>query len=268
MPQPNVNELIILGSGTSGSVPVIGCLTADPPTCVTCTSPLPQNTRYNTSCMFRIGEGKNLLVDCGKTFYATALRWFPRYKLRRIDALILTHAHADAYFGLDDLRSWTLGGFVQSHIDVYCSAATMTEVAKTFPYLVDKGAATGGGDLPEFQWHIFEEDKPFLVDACDGVEVTPLPVEHGRYFASGLPFQNLGFRVGDFSYISDCSAIPPSTTKLVQGSKVRVDHLHPHSIMADFSRGIGDRWLEVGATCKSFQHPPGKRIREGIFCHR
>lgn len=222
MAQPHVNELIILGTGTSGSVPVIGCLTDPNPTCRTCTSPLPQNKRLNTSCLFRINDDKNLLVDCGKTFYTTALRWFPKYKLRRIDALLITHAHADAYFGLDDLRSWTLGSFIQPYIDVYCSNSTMVEIAKTFPYLVNKGDATGGGDLPEFRWHAFDEDKPFIIEACDGVQVTPLPVEHGRFFRTGLPFMNLGFRVGDFSYISDCSSIPERTTDLVRGSQVLI----------------------------------------------
>lgn len=171
--------------------------------------------------MFRVND-KNLLVDCGKTFYPTALRWFPKYGLRRIDALLITHAHADAYFGLDDLRSWTLGGFVQPWIDVYCTAPTMAEIAKTFPYLVSKEEATGGGDIPEFRWHTFDENTPFKIPTCDDVEVTPLPVEHGRFLKTGLPFWNLGFRVGPFSYISDCSAIPTRTTELVKGSQTLV----------------------------------------------
>lgn len=241
-----VDEMIVLGTGTSGepctarsvappslacngglrsqtcstagSVPIVGCLTASPPTCPTCTSTAPENTRLNTCALFRIGD-KNLLVDCGKTFYNTALRWFPHHGLRRIDALLLTHAHADAYFGLDDLRQWTLGGFVQDCVDVYCTRATLDEVARTFPYLVDKAMATGGGDVAEFRWHTFDEARPFTIQSCGGVEVTPLPVEHGRFFKTGEPFWNMGFRVGPFSYIGDCSRIPDSTTALVKGSK-------------------------------------------------
>lgn len=204
-----------------GSVPLVGCLTASRPSCPTCTSARPENTRYNTCAVFRIND-KNLLVDCGKTFYTTALKWFPQHGLRRIDALLLTHAHADAYFGLDDLRQWTLGGFIQPYIDVYCTKKTLDEVARTFPYLVNKDLATGGGDVAEFRWHTFEENEPFTVPSCHNARVTPLPVEHGRYFASGDPFWNMGYRVGPFSYISDCSAIPESTTALVRGSKALV----------------------------------------------
>lgn len=201
----------------------VGCLTASPPTCKTCTSTLPENTRYNTSCLFKIND-KNLLIDCGKTFYPTALRFFPKYKIRRIDALVITHAHADAYFGLDDLRSWTLGGFVQDHIDVYCTKVTLDAIGKTFPYLVNKNFATGGGDVSELRFKIFDEAKSFTIETCDNVEVIPLPVQHGSYFTptGKIPFWNLGFRIGDVSYISDCSIIPDKTTELVKGSQILV----------------------------------------------
>lgn len=223
------SELILLGTGTSGSIPVVGCLTANPPICPTCTSPLPQNKRLNTSALFRIpsptsptAPPKNLLIDCGKTFYATALRWFPKYNIRKIDALILTHAHADAFFGLDDLRSWTLGGFVQPWVDVYCSQTTLDEVERTFPYLVNKAFATGGGDVAEFRWHVFDDTRPFIVTSCEDVQVTPLPVEHGYNWRSKSAYMSLGYRIGDYSYISDCNIIPPATAQLMQGSNVVV----------------------------------------------
>lgn len=111
---------------------------------------------------------------------------------------------------------------MQPYIDVYCTATTLAEVARTFPYLVDKGLATGGGDVAEFRWHTFDEGKPFTVPSCDNVPVIPLPVEHGRNFATNAPFWNMGFRVGPFSYISDCSRIPDSTTALVRGSAALV----------------------------------------------
>lgn len=165
-----------------------------------------------------------MLIDCGKTFYPTALRWFPKYKIRRIDALVITHAHADAYFGLDDLRAWTLGGFIQDHIDVYCTETTLKAISSTFPYLVNKNLATGGGDVSELRFKVFDENKPFNIASCDDVEVIPLPVEHGSYFTPNgkIPFWNLGFRVGSASYISDCSIIPDKTSKLVKGSDVLV----------------------------------------------
>lgn len=229
-------ELIFLGTGTSGCVPVVQCLTVDHPSCHTCTSPLKENKRLNTSCILRVQcpppENsssttpiyKNLMIDAGKTIYPAALNIFPRYKIRTIDALVLTHAHADAIFGLDDLRSWTLPGprSTQNHIDVYCSATTMSEVARTFPYLVDKNQATGGGDVPSFVWHVFDENESFRIPSCGNIEVVPLPVEHGRYLSTGNPFWNLGFRIGGFSYISDCSGVPEETKRKIKGSRVVV----------------------------------------------
>ena len=73
----------------------------------------------------------------------SALKWWPHYKLRRIDALILTHPHADAINGLDDLRAWTLNQKIQEHIPVYLTSNTMEAIKMTFPYIVDNRQATG-----------------------------------------------------------------------------------------------------------------------------
>ena len=123
-------------------------------------------------------------MDCGKNFQSAAVEWFPPYKLRRIDALLITHAHADAMNGLDDLRAWTLHGVIQSHIDVYVSRTTFNEVKRAFPYMIAKEQASGGGDVPEFRWHIFEDYQSFDVE---GIEVVPMPVHHGRYFSEVPP---------------------------------------------------------------------------------
>jgi phosphoribosyl 1,2-cyclic phosphodiesterase len=121
-------ELVFLGTGTSGSVPNVSCLTAPPDEepCQTCLSTLTpegkNNIRRNTSAVVRIdvagrkvyvsGFGlwiafiwrliivyphllRTLLIDTGKNFQAAALEWFPKYGLRRIDGVLLTHGHAD-----------------------------------------------------------------------------------------------------------------------------------------------------------------------------
>jgi len=122
------------------------------------------------------------VIDCGKNFQAAALEWFPKYGLRKIDALLITHAHADAMNGLDDLRGWTLHQRIQDHIDVYVSRATFKEVQRSFPYLVRKDFATGGGAVPEFNWHIIEDKVPFEIGET-GVYITPFAVHHGRIFS-------------------------------------------------------------------------------------
>ncbi|EFI28660.1 hypothetical protein CC1G_13686 [Coprinopsis cinerea okayama7 len=188
-------ELIFLGTGTSSSLPQIACITRPPddpkPPCRTCLSTLTpagrRNIRRNTSAALRVkgrdGQPVTIVIDVGKNFQAAALEWFPKYGLRKIDALLITHAHADAMNGLDDLRAWTLRGAIQSHIDVYVSADTFSEVKRSFPYLVSKEFASGGGDVPEFQWHIIQDQVPFEIGDT-GIRVVPFAVHHGRLFTT------------------------------------------------------------------------------------
>ncbi|KAI0308048.1 beta-lactamase-like protein [Multifurca ochricompacta] len=189
-------EFIFLGTGTSGSLPNVSCLTAlenDVP-CKTCLSTLKpegkKNIRRNTSAVMRIegkdGKKRTIVIDVGKNFQAAAVEWFPKYGLRRIDAVLITHAHADAMNGLDDLRGWTLRGAIQKFIDVYASRATFAEVERAFPYMVSREFASGGGDIPEFKWHIFENKEP--IDVADsGIIITPFEVQHGRLWATSAP---------------------------------------------------------------------------------
>ncbi|GAA5828644.1 hypothetical protein JCM11251_000885 [Rhodosporidiobolus azoricus] len=213
-------DFIVLGSGTSSSIPLIGCLTDPQGGCHCCRSTLDKadkgaqkNVRRNTSAIVRIKateEGqrdKVILIDCGKTFLTGAQEHWPRHGLREIDAVILTHAHADAILGLDDLRGWTLRGAIQPSIPIYLTQDTFKEVSKAFPYLTNAGKATGGGDIPSLTWQIFDEKEPFEV--C-GLEVVPLPVHHGRFFTTPpSPYFCLGFLFArQILYLSDVSYIP------------------------------------------------------------
>lgn len=121
-----LEEVIFLGTGTSSQVPAIHCITDKNSDCVTCTDamkPGSKNRRFCTSAIVRgskqgcqgcPGTSSTILIDCGKSFYESALRYFPVYGLRNIDALLLTHAHADAMLGLDDLRSWTMNACIHT----------------------------------------------------------------------------------------------------------------------------------------------------------
>ncbi|THH21003.1 hypothetical protein EW146_g468 [Bondarzewia mesenterica] len=197
LPKPSTAiEVIFLGTGTSSSLPHIECLTAGPDDqpCRTCLSTLTpegkKNVRRNTSAVLRIdgkdGKKRTVVIDVGKNFQAAALEWFPKYGLRRIDAVLITHAHADAMNGLDDLRAWTLRSVIQPHIDVYVSQATFTEVQRSFPYMVAKEFASGGGDVPEFKWRIIDDKVPFHFEDS-GIEITPFAVHHGRIFSVAPP---------------------------------------------------------------------------------
>ncbi|KAF1350226.1 beta-lactamase-like protein [Delphinella strobiligena] len=251
--EPSVSSLIFLGTGTSSQIPAIGCLTSSTSRCRVCPSALhpatQKNRRRNTSAFLTLSNNKTILIDCGKSFFDAALQIWPRARLRQINALLLTHAHADAINGLDDLRGWTLGGFIQPSIDVYLSAATHAAVATTFPYCVDASKATGGGDIPAFRWHIIDEDSDFFVRPC-GVTVTTLPTEHGMTFgATPSPFICLGFRIGGVAYISDASTIPARTReKLQQPSSHTTTHGCDIMVLDALKRGFHPSHMSIPET--------------------
>ncbi|KAJ3107827.1 hypothetical protein HDU97_003175 [Phlyctochytrium planicorne] len=244
---PLMREFIFLGTGTSGTIPNVICLTKEPPTCKVCISaatwtPNPvvssdprdnlpiynKNKRRNTSGLYRYhnsdGEMRNILIDCGKTFLESALNWFVTYRIRKLDAVILTHGHADAMLGLDDLRQWTMDGNVQETIKIYLNKETMEVVARAFPYMVDTSKATGGGAVPTLQFFVFDEGRqgeeipPFLIEE---LEVIPFEVEHGKY-SNDEPYFSTGFRFGDFTYISDVNRISPLSRSKILGTRTLV----------------------------------------------
>ncbi|KAF9925990.1 hypothetical protein FBU30_004313 [Linnemannia zychae] len=235
-------DLIFLGTGTSSGVPSVPCLTDPNGTCKVCLSTLlpegVKNIKRNTSGMIHFmhedGRERNILLDCGKSFYESARQWHRVNKIHKIDALIITHGHADAFYGMDDLRSWCLLDKANPFsIPVYLDQRTMDTVAEVFPYMVDSSKATGGGDIPSFTYHIINHEDDFEVE---GMTFTPLPVQHGIYLSTGKPFWSLGFRFRDLSWISDCSAIPDSTTAKIAGSKLLViDGLKETTHISHFS---------------------------------
>ncbi|KAI0359066.1 hypothetical protein OH77DRAFT_1420611 [Trametes cingulata] len=215
----DIVEFILLGTGTSSTLPHVDCLTAPPGVkrCRTCWSTLrPEGkknirVRRNTSAVARVrgnnGELVTIVIDVGKSFQQAAVEWFPKYGLRRIDAVLITHAHADAMNGLDDLRGWTLNGAIQPHIDVYVTDETFKEVRRAFPYLIAKEFASGGGDVPEFVWHIIDVNRPIKIGDT-GVEIDAFKVHHGRVFSVPPPVESL-----DGVHTPTCISVSPASTQ-------------------------------------------------------
>ncbi|WOL03012.1 hydrolase [Canna indica] len=216
------SEIIFLGTGTSEGIPRVSCLTNKSRTCKVCskaTEPGNKNRRLNTSILVRYVNSVgsfNILVDAGKFFYHSALRWFPTYGLRNIDAVIITHSHADAIGGLDDLRDWTNN--VQPNIPIYVAQRDFEVMKKTHYYIVDTSVVIPGAAVSELQFNVIKEE-PFVVH---DLKVTPLPVWHGQGYRS------LGFRFGDICYISDVSDIPEETYMLLKDCDLLIlDALRP-----------------------------------------
>ncbi|CAI5740324.1 unnamed protein product [Hyaloperonospora brassicae] len=241
-------EVIVLGCGPSSSVPSMRCVLRQD--CAVCleahANPHSKNRRLNPSLLVRnLATHTNVLVDCGKTFREAALRFFPPLGVTTVHALVLTHDHADALLGMDDLRE------VQAHnetvdpvtkerykispeaMKVHCSERTSCDVIAKFPYLIDHEPSSqllvdDEGVPKPFRWtaklevDIFHPWKPF---EASGIRFLPFPVIHGAGYTSfGFEFgSELGAR---FVYISDVSEIPEETKAFLNdATKPRIDIL-------------------------------------------
>ncbi len=182
-------QVIMLGTGTSHGVPVLGC------ECPTCRSRDPKDQRLRSSVLVK-KDNNNLLIDTATEFRIQALR----NGVNRVDALLLTHTHADHVCGFDDLRRFNeLQGKV---IPVYGKAAQLAELSRMFAYVFDDSAQVGGGK-PRVTLKPVAE-----AFSIDGIEVVPIPIFHGR-------LSIYGYRIGRFAYVTDCSQIPQSSMELL-----------------------------------------------------
>jgi phosphoribosyl 1,2-cyclic phosphate phosphodiesterase len=236
-----------LGTGTSHGIPVIGC------TCKVCLSPNPKNRRNRIGVWLHDGpphrgrdlserghapdapppasRGLSAVIDVSSEFRSAALA----SGLMHLDFVLLTHAHSDHASGLDDLRIFSqVSG---KAMPIYADARTLAEVKHRYAYAFDERKAYGGG-VPQYE--LRETAGPFPVGNW---KVTPLPVLHG-------PEPILGYRVGNFAFITDVTVIPDSTLALLRGLDVlALDCLRPkaHSThlsydqAVDYARRIGAR---------------------------
>ncbi len=180
--------LEFLGSGTSTGVPVAGC------TCAVCRSTDPHDKRLRACVRVQRGE-RNVIVDTTPEFRIQCLR----ADVRRVDAVLVTHDHADHLNGFDDVRPFS--SFRRRTLPVYCSAHVINSIHRRFDYIWN--AVQKGGGLPDIE--LREITGPFSVI---GMEVTPVPIKHGR-------IDILGYRFGDTAYLTDVSAVPDSSLPLL-----------------------------------------------------
>ena|SRR5436190_11462689 len=127
---------------------------------------------------------------------------------------------------------------IKSPIPVHASPATESEILRMFPYMLDSRHSSGNGAAP-FNWNVFDATKPFYIPSCGNIEITPLPVEHGRDHAPvRRPYICFGFRVKGFSYIGDVSCVPEETKKKLDGTRILVLNAlreRPHSAHFSFN---------------------------------
>lgn len=166
-------------------VPVIGCR------CEVCCSPDPHNKRLRTSALLEAG-GQAILIDAGPDMRQQALN----SGISRLDAVLLTHDHADHIAGIDDLRP--LNFAQRAAIPIYASPATLAAIRERFAYAF---AAPDGSTRPALELIAIEHGAPFQIGQ---VRIMPLDVQHGARTITG-------FRVGNLGYVTDASALPPAS---------------------------------------------------------
>jgi phosphoribosyl 1,2-cyclic phosphate phosphodiesterase len=210
-------EMIILGSGTSAGVPVIGC------SCEVCTSEDPRDRRLRTSACVRFtdaeGRARVVLIDTSPDLREQALR----HRLERCDAIVYTHNHVDHMFGLDEVRRFNI--LMKAPIDVHADARTMESLHRVYRHIFKRDQNVNDSFVATLCPRLID-DPPEPIDLF-GLRFTPLRLLHGR-----LPI--LGFRLealepgGDavaaeqpdplpVAWCTDASAIPAETWPRLEG---------------------------------------------------
>jgi phosphoribosyl 1,2-cyclic phosphate phosphodiesterase len=233
-------KVTLLGTGTSHGVPMIGC------DCDVCRSLDPRDRRTRPSILIQIAAPpagpqappvpagqdarasagsavaravRNILVDTSPDLRAQALA----NRVTRVDAILFTHSHADHVLGLDEVRRYNV--LQREPMSCFGDARTLTDIRQTFGYIFTAPDA-GGGAIPEII--LSQIAGPF---SLGGAEIVPVPIMHG-------PRRILGFRVGSFAYLTDCSRIPEESWPLVDGVRTLViDALRERPHPTHFSVG-------------------------------
>lgn len=175
-------QLTMLGVGSSAGTPQIGC------SCETCLSVNPKNKRTRCSAAITTPTGEVVLIDTGPDLRTQALR----EGIKRVDAVLYTHTHADHLHGIDDLRAFCQ--INRKQIPLYAKLDAKEHIAAKFAYAIRE--PSDFWDMPVLSLN--EITQPFDLF---GLTITPLYVKHGR---SDI----LGFRINDIAYLTDVSEIP------------------------------------------------------------
>jgi phosphoribosyl 1,2-cyclic phosphate phosphodiesterase len=225
----------ILGSGTSMGVPPIGCEEA------ACLSDDPKNKRLRAGLWLREAgpepaRARGLIVDCGPDYRQQALT----HRIHRLNGLLITHAHFDHVSGLDDLRIYN---FRQGQpLPMRARPDVLTDVRKRMDYIFDPPQL--GGGVASFDMQPIEGPFEFL-----GMRILPVPVKHGI-------LDILGFRFGDFGFVTDASAIPPESMEMLKGVRVLILNAlrhKPHSTHFSLDEAVAAA-REIGAERTWFVH--------------
>ncbi|ALL05081.1 MBL fold metallo-hydrolase [Pedobacter sp. PACM 27299] len=194
-------KVTFLGTGTSQGIPVITC------NCAVCQSADHKNKRLRVSVLLEMGD-KTIVIDSGPDFRYQMLR----ANVKDLDAILYTHEHKDHVAGLDDIRPFNY--LLKKNIDIYATTRVQDALKREFSYIF---ADTHYPGLPQIELHTIT-DQPFEIGHTT---VIPLNIMHYK-----LPI--LGFRIHDFTYITDAKTISEETIAKVKGTKILVINALQH----------------------------------------
>ncbi|AOM78589.1 MBL fold metallo-hydrolase [Pedobacter steynii] len=214
-------KVTFLGTGTSQGIPVITC------NCAVCQSTDHRNKRLRVSVLLEMGD-KTIVIDSGPDFRYQMLR----ANVKDLDAILYTHEHKDHVAGLDDIRPFNY--LLKKNIDIYATERVQQALKREFSYIFAEVHYPG---LPQIDMHTIS-DEIFKIGKTS---IIPLNIMHYK-----LPI--LGFRVHDFTYITDAKTISEETIEKIKGTKVLVvnalqheEHISHFTLKeaVDFAQKIG-----------------------------
>ena len=272
-------QMTLLGTGTSHGIPCIAC------SCPVCTSSDEHDRRLRCSAYVtnENGDGtvSHIQVDVGPEFRIQAIK----YKIKAVDAVLLTHSHADHLHGLDDIRifSHTVGSDRLSElagnpenagvdpklleeargegIALYANAQTVWDVRSRFSYIFKSNTQIGGGKpkLHLVDCIYIEENAP---KEFGDMKITPVPMKHGELDSTGWLFSVVkdDGKIHSIAYLTDCSFIPESSVELIKRRGGIIEHcvidglrVKPHSTHFGFRQAM-DVAEQIGPRCTWFIH--------------
>lgn len=188
-------HITFLGTGTSSGVPMIAC------PCDVCASPDPRDKRLRSSVLVETAQ-TTIVIDTTPDFRYQMLR----ANVRKLDGVVITHSHKDHIAGMDDVRAFNY--FMKRSMPVYSNDASEEVIMREFPYAFADKKYPG---VPEIELVTIGMEAFTIGD----IELLPVMVWHMR-----MPVW--GFRIGDFTYITDANKIDAPEKEKILGSKVLV----------------------------------------------
>jgi phosphoribosyl 1,2-cyclic phosphate phosphodiesterase len=199
-----MNKITILGSGTSTGVPILGC------NCAICQSNDPRNKRLRTSVLLETEQAQTILVDASPDLRAQLLQT----QTAKLDAVIITHDHADHTHGIDDLRPYSFKN--SSPLPVFADAHACESLTIKFPYIFQREKVYShkpilGGGIPLLDLHPITLGKRLIADEI--------------FYFAGLPHghgESLCFVHKKLGYMIDCREIPESVLTYFRDAKLEI----------------------------------------------